>query len=349
MNKKYIKEVLSLHFDKQDGTPYWLDRQKVLGFDVVSEIEGPEDFYRLGEMDVQALRTRPITDFIPRRYHSELSSMLLSETGGTTGDPCRRVYSTDDFDRAFIQPWIKAVELCGFPYRGSWLFVGPGGPHIIDRSARGMARSVGSLEPFSVDCDVRWIKKQQKESFGFTLYLDHVLNQATNIIRCQEIDTLFTTPPLLESMGQRMSEEERLRIRGIHTGGLSLTPENRPALVSLFPNAVILPGYGNSLFGVTFPVDCHELDTFFNGDGQRLLLQLAPLPGQPGEKQDLKGNVEPRERGRVICHCLDSSFLIINMVERDTALSIDLGQGERGLSAIEPLALVVTANQQGIY
>ena len=185
MNDRHIATVLALHFDPDQGSPYWLQRQQQLGFDVRREIRGHADFHRLGPMDVSALRTRPLTDFIPRALHRELATMLLSETGGTTGDPCRRVFSPREFDSAFIAPWLKAVAEHGFPRQGCWLFVGPGGPHIIDRSARFMARSLGSLEPFTVDCDVRWIKRQARGSIGFTLYMEHVIAQAMNIINQQ--------------------------------------------------------------------------------------------------------------------------------------------------------------------
>ncbi|SDP08557.1 hypothetical protein [Desulforhopalus singaporensis] len=348
MNNK-ITDILKLHFDRQDGTPYWLDRQRQLGFDVASEITDTAELYRLGPMDLQALRTRPITDFIPRCFHQSLSSMLLSETGGTTGDPCRRVYSQNEFHDAFVGPWLEAVEKCDFPHRGTWLFVGPGGPHIIDRSARAMARSVGSLEPFFVDCDVRWIKKQKKNSLGFTLYIDHVIHQAENVIGCQNVDTLFTTPPLLLFLGQRMSRQQRLRIKGIHTGGMALTSETRPALTEMFPNAVILPGYGNSLFGVTFPVSCDDPDTFRSGDQNRLMLRVAPFPEGPGEEQDIRNSVESGQRGRIVCNCFDETFLIVNLVERDTAVAVDIGNGCRGISAIETLDSVVAVSQQGVY
>jgi hypothetical protein len=348
MNSNILREIFSIHFDKRHGAAYWLDRQRSLGIDVVKEITFMEELHRLGAMEIKALRSRSLLDFIPRCYHQELSSLLLSETGGTTGDPCRRVFSPAEFDRAFIEPWKKAVTMHGFPERGTWLFVGPGGPHIIDRSARAMARALGSLEPFSVDCDVRWIKKQKKGSLGFSLYLDHVLSQAMNIIGCQTITTLFTTPPLLQALGQRMTDEQRERIKGIHTGGLSLTTDDEPQLRALFPDAVILPGYGNSLFGVTFPLSCKGLDTFQAAYGDRLLLQLAPLPEHSDSEQDLQTHVTTGQRGRVICHCLDKSFLLINLVERDTAVASEIN-GARGLSAIEPLALSVSADQQGVY
>lgn len=350
MKSTHIREILAIHFDPEQGTPYWLERQEFLGFDVAAEIAVRDDFYRLGVMAVSELRRRPLQDFIPRRFHNELSTLLLSETGGTTGEPCRRVFSPAEFDKAFVQPWLTAVEEHGFPRQGTWLFVGPGGPHIIDRSARAMARAVGSLEPFSVDCDVRWIKRQAPGSLGFKLYMDHVLSQAMNVINHQQIDTLFTTPPLLLELARRMDEMQRVRIKGIHTGGMALTAESRPGLQQLFPSAVILPGYGNSLFGVTFPVfgEKGEEDVFVVGD-DNLWLQLAPVPTTSHEAQDLRKVVAPGERGRVILHRLDPTFLIINLPERDTAVAKAMADGEMGLVAIAPLEFATPQNRQGVY
>jgi hypothetical protein len=361
MNPHHIRTVFALHFDPHQGSPYWLERQRQLGFDVRQEIDSREEFHRLGPMDVNALRTRPITDFIPRSLHRDLPTYLLSETGGTTGDPCRRVFSPQEFDNAFIGPWLKAVTEHGFPRHGRWLFVGPGGPHIIDRSARFMARSLESLEPFTVDCDVRWIKRQAKDSMGFRLYMDHVLAQAMNIIGHQQIDTLFTTPPLLVALADLMHREQRQCIRGIHTGGMHLDPLTASKLRDQFPQAVILPGYGNSLFGVTFPVAWdigHEHhapplglakeDVFYVGD-PALWLQLAPIPENEQTPQDLCASVDPGQRGRVIVHRLDPSFLLLNLAERDTAIAVPCPNGSIGLACIEPLAFATPRDRQGVY
>ena len=34
MNDRHIATVLALHFDPDQGSPYWLQRQQQLGFDV---------------------------------------------------------------------------------------------------------------------------------------------------------------------------------------------------------------------------------------------------------------------------------------------------------------------------
>ena len=331
-----IQKVLAIHFDPEHGTPYWLEQQEKLHLDVCRKIRTCDDLHLLGVMDIHQVRTRPITDFIPASLIHRLPEMVLSETGGTTGPPCRRVFTPEEFDQAFVVPWLRAVKLRRFPMRGRWLFVGPGGPHVIAQAARKMARATGSLEPFSVDCDVRWIRRQEKKSMGFTLYLDHVLSQAMNIIACQQINVLFTTPVLLKALARQMNRQQRQRIHGIHTGGMaqdsSLTMELRAA----FPKAVILPGYGNSLFGVTFELEepAADKESVFSVDDPALWLQLTTI--KEDGSVDLDTCLGPDVKGRVILHRFDPSFLLINFVERDCACYV-AGSGGRKLYNVQSL------------
>lgn len=331
-----FKTILDLHFDSDSGTPYWLEVLQKTGL-CRHDFHTISDLPLLGPMDVEALRSRPITDFIPLSLLPRMKDMILAETGGTTGDPCRRVYLPEEFHAAFVAPWLEAVDTFHFPTNQTWLFIGPSGPHIIAQAARAYARGTGSLEPFSIDCDTRWIKQQQPDSMGHMLYMDHLLNQVMNIIDQQEITVLFTTPPLLLALAKRMTKEQRARILGIHTGGMAQTTETSKQLALYFSSAVILPGYGNSLFGVAFEQEqpANKSSVFFVHDSS-LHLQLIPLPENEKETPGLTTTVAEGERGRVMFHRFDKSFLLINMLERDTAIRV-MKDGRQGLTEIRNL------------
>ncbi len=343
-----IRKILKIHFDPDSGTPYWLEQEKKTGINACSQIKTSGDFHLLGPMDIEQLRTRPITDFIPASARHRLPEMILSETGGTTGSPCRRVFAPEEFHQAFIRPWQHAVALRNFPARGRWLFIGPGGPHVIAQAARHMARATGSLEPFSVDCDVRWFRSQDKKSLGFTLYLDHVLTQAMNIIATQDIDVLFTTPVLLSELAKQMKTRQREKIRGIHTGGMAQTSALTARLNQAFPHAVILPGYGNSLFGVTFeqnrPLAGEE--SVFTMDDPALWLQLVPLEEE--NAIDLQTVLPADKKGRIILHRLDPSFLLLNLVERDSACYAR-GSGQKKIYNVRPVTKPVAGQTGAVY
>ncbi len=348
IHKQLIQTILAIHFDPEKGTPYWLEQEQKRSLDARKQIRTCADFHLLGPMRLDQLRSRPITDFIPAALLPELPKMILSETGGTTGTPCRRVFTPKEFNHAFIRPWLYAVAKRNFPVKGRWLFVGPGGPHIIGQAARHMARAVESLEPFSVDCDVRWFRRQHQPSLGFTLYLEHVLDQAMNIIASQNIDVLFTTPILLSALAEQMNSRQRLQIRGIHTGGMVQTKEMTASLHHHFPNAVILPGYGNSLFGVTFEQEepAPDQNSVFTMDDPALWLQLVPTASD--DDIDLQTVQQAGETGRVVLHRLDPSFLLINLMERDCGNYVTAGDF-RTITNVRPLKLPEQNQSSGVY
>lgn len=122
-----------------------------------------------------------------------------------------------------------------------------------------------------------------------------------------------------------MNQEQRMRIRGVHYGGVSILPEQYNNFREhLFPNAVHIAGYGNTLFGL-----CMELEASMNGDleyfppGPRMVVQcISTKDGIRPDKNRLNHIVEYGEKGQIVCHRLDESFFIPNMFERDEAVRI---------------------------
>jgi hypothetical protein len=277
----------------------------------------PRGIRRLADLDVfsgssQAdLLSRPLTDFIPRRFHDRLHEFVIGQTGGTTGPGAWTAYRADEFDMAFVEPFLVAARYVGFPERQPWLYVGPGGPHIIGKAMQRLARGLGSPDPFCVDFDPRWAKKLPPGSFAQERYLRHVIEQAMQVIGCQPVGVLFTTPPVLARLVREMSPEQRRRIRGVHYGGIALSPELLCEFQQRWlPEAVHLSGYGNTLFGCALELNekpGRDIDYFPHGD--RLILEAVDEEGRPVSAG----------RGRVRFTRLDESFLILRMLERDEA------------------------------
>jgi hypothetical protein len=216
--------------------------------------------------------------------------------------------------------------------------VGPSGPHIIGKAVRELARQTGSLDPFSVDFDPRWAKRLADGSLARQRYLDHVTAQALDVLEREEIGVLFTTPPALTALASRMTGQLRDRIRGVHYGGLSLTPERLNEFRAMFPRAVHLAGYGNTLFGVVMEV----------ADTTRRALDYFPLGERVhfsvGTWEDDRTDRAPRwppvpveagGRGRVLFHRLDESCLLVGVVERDEAESVPLSAEARALGGVQ--------------
>jgi hypothetical protein len=165
------------------------------------------------------------------------------------------------------------------------------------------------------------------------------------IIATQRIGVLFSTPKVLLRLAETMDMQQRQAIRGIHFGGMTLERAAFQAIGEAFPGAVMIAGYGNTLFGM-----CPE----FTGDpdlpleyfpvGNRLLMQTVPIGKELTPSEKLFHPCEVGETGQIVCSRLDKSFLIVNLFERDqgqlvepSAACRELGIDGNGLRNPAPL------------
>ncbi len=351
-----LARIIAIHFDPQGGTPYWLERQRALAIDAQHQVRGAADLAVFGPMDQEALARRPVEDFIPRSLLHRRPEFMLGETAGTLGRPKYAVHRRDEFHRAFVEPFLAAAARVGFPRGLNWLFIGPSGPHIIGKAANACANAMAAPDCFTIDLDPRWAKKLPSDSFGLRRYVAHLEEQALTILDSQHIGVIFSTPVVLESLIQHMDEAHRQVIRGIHLGGLSVSAAQHDLFRRAFPNAVILSGYGNTLFGM-MPELAYAADEGFSyyPHGQRLIVRVVPLDGE-NDRDRLHHDVPYGERGQVVISRLDETQLILNMMERDSAVRLPSptaaandGFVSDGVQAPQPIANQSLKPAVGLY
>ncbi len=321
----WVRHIISIHFNPVLGSRYWLQREKMLGINARRDISSLEDLSLLGPMEEEDLRRYPLEYFIPKIYLANKATFILGETAGTTGLPKTTAYLKEEFSFTFVE-WFRYIAgYRGFPQGAQWLWVGPSGPHIIGKAVGPVAQSMGSMDPFSIDMDPRWVKKLTPDSLGYKRYISHILEQALDILKRQHIEVIYSTPPLLLRLAETMPGEQRMQICGIHYGGVALEQEQLKRLRGeLFPHAVHIAGYGNTLFGL-----CMEIEESANGNldyyppGPRMAVQVVSTEdGTHPDRNRLTQIVQYGEKGQVVCHRLDASFFIPNMFERDEAVRI---------------------------
>jgi hypothetical protein len=329
-----LRELLALHFHPEYGSEYWLRRQEALGWDVRDQVRTREDLWLLGPTPLADLRRFPLRSFIPRAWHSQAPRFTLGETAGTSGAPLMTAYRDDEFQAAFIDPFLPVAQATGFPQGEPWLWVGPSGPHIIGKVVRELARQTGSMDPFSVDFDPRWAKKLAEGSLARRRYLEHVTSQALDVLRREEVGVLFITPPALAALTEKLSDRQREAIHGIHYGGMSLTAEMVNDFRAAYPHAVHLAGYGNTLFGVVMELaDTPRQHIDYFPLGERMDFHIVEWSGDEETTSAVwpPRRVEHGQVGRVLFHRLDESCLLIGVVERDEAERIAASAEARAL------------------
>lgn len=183
----------------------------------------------------------------------------------------------------------------------------------MGRAAISLARVSHAPAPFIVDVDARWARKFSEGSFAAGRYLEHIVEQVISVAEIQPIDVIFTTPVILAALADRMDPRQRQRIRGVHYGGTALAPADLARFqAELFPNAVHLSGYGNTLFGCCLELTAapgRRLEYFPHGN--RLVL------GVMDPRQNIPQNDRSIEKGRLVFSRLDDCCLIVNFAERD--------------------------------
>ncbi|MFN3532880.1 MAG: hypothetical protein ACK41Q_10275 [Candidatus Brocadia sp.] len=322
---EWLRRIISIHFDPAMGSPYWLRKEKELGINARRDVSSMDDLHILGPMEEEDLRRYPIEYFIPKIHLKNKEEFILGETAGTTGLPKVTAYLKKEFYVTFVEWFRYIAEYRGFPKGANWLWVGPSGPHIIGKAVGPVAQSMGSMDPFSIDMDPRWVKKLKPDSLGYKRYLNHILEQALDVLKRQRIEVIYSTPPLLFRLAEEMNFAQRMQIRGIHYGGVAIEQEQLKRFRNeFFPYAVHIAGYGNTLFGL-----CMEIEESLNGDldyyppGPRMVLQVVSTKnGIHPDRHRLAHTVDYGEKGQVVCHRLDESFFIPNMFERDEAVRI---------------------------
>ncbi len=352
-----LRRAVARHFDPRSGTPFWLERERALGLDARAEIREAADLARFGPFEREELLRRPLQDFVPRSLWPERAGLVLAESGGTTGRPTRSVFTPSEFEEAFGAPFLAAGVARGFPRGGGWLFIGPSGPHVIGQAARLLARLHGALEPFSVDLDPRWARAQAPGSLGEKLYREHVLAQALDVMERERPQVLFATPPLALALARALPEERRAAVRGIHLGGMAVSGAAYAEIRALFPRALVLPGYGNSMFGLLMEVrepapgehGALHLD-YFPLAGRLLVAVVADGP----DGADLSRPLPAGGAGRVVMSRLDESFFLPNLIERDRATAIAAGpealaRGFAPLGVRDPEPIAAEQAERGLY
>lgn len=298
---------MELHFDPDHGSPYWLDQVKSWSLNPLKDLFLMSDMEHIPFFDSKEMASRPVEDFIPRSLRHQSDKWVMGETGGLTGNPAFTVYRNDEFHDAFIRPFLIAAHMSNFPSKGHWIWIGPSGPHLIGKAARLCAAAQKQPDPFSVDFDPRWARKLPKHSVAFSRYMDHILEQSLRIFHAQKIEIIFTTPVVIRKLSDVLSSSQRSAIKGIHYGGMVSNPEDRQNWKEKFPNAVLLAGYGNTLFGMA-----PELR--FNQSEPTDRLTYYPIGQRLWFEAETPENSEP---ARLTFSRFDETQLILRAQERD--------------------------------
>lgn len=311
----HVREIVRWHFSAETGTPVWLAFAREAGFDPIHDVGGMDDLIAAFPLfDGERLRNDPHELWIPRAFAGR--PFTIFETGGTTGMPKQRI-GWDDYKRDY-ERFSATLPDESYPRNGFWLMVGPTGPRRLRLAIEHLANLRGSSCYF-VDLDPRWVKKliAKGDGAGAKSYMAHVIEQATTLLRHRRIDVVFTTPRLLEALGEELSLADA-GVKGVMCGGTEMSPQTVRFLVEevLEGRVAFRPVYGNTLMGLAA---CDPATLA----GDYSVTYHAPEPfaslrvTHPADARRLVGY---GERGRVELTTLTRELFLPRFLERDEAI-----------------------------
>ena len=341
----HVREIIRWHFSPETGCPFWLDWARQAGWDPAKEVQGVDDLLRFPNFKDEWLRDLPHEVWIPRPYLGRPFNIF--ETGGTTGMPKQRI-GWDDYKIDYSE-FSKTLPDEYFPRNHYWLMVGPTGPRRLRLAIEHLA-NVRGCSCYFVDLDPRWVKRVLAAG-QFEIaraYMDHVVEQAVTLLTHRKISVLFTTPKLLEALGEKINLLQA-GIKGVFCGGTTISPQYARFLIEevLENKIAFVPTYGNTLMGLAAHRPLRPEDNYsitYYAPQPRAVLRVVD-PEHPDKLRDYG------QWGRVELTTMTKEFFMPRFLERDEACRrepCELYPWD-GVGEVRPFGAMQTKIVEGVY
>ena len=340
----HLSEIIDWHFSPETGCPFWLDWARK-NFDPRKEVRSFADMLKFPHFQDEWLRDRQPEVWVPAAFKGRPFNIF--ETGGTTGMPKQRI-GWDDYKTDY-EEFSGKIGDEHFPRGAAWLMVGPTGPRRLRLAIEHLANFRGSSCYF-IDLDPRWVKKvlAAKHFDQARAYMDHVVDQALNILKHRKVAGLFTTPKLLEALAEKIDLHEA-GIRGVFCGGTTMAPQYVRFIVEEVLEGKIgfYPTYGNTLMGLAASLPLRPEDkcsiTYYAPQPRAVLRVVNPLNADE--------TVPYGEWGRVELTTLTKEFFMPRFLERDEAIRRE-PRGPYtwdGVAEVRPFGAMEKQVVEGVY
>ncbi|AXT32329.1 hypothetical protein [Pseudoalteromonas tunicata] len=347
--EEVVEAAMRWHFNEQTGSRYWLNKRFDLAFDPLSDVKRFSDLQLFDDVSSD-WKTLPMEDLIPKAMFDQLNDFHIFESGGTTGNPKRIVeHRSRKHALNFVQ---SCLEMHGYnqSFEGHWLHIGPTGPHIVGRTMKALAQQNQRL-CFQVDFDPRWVKKLilNKQIEQVEQYKAHLLEQAFDLIKTQNISVMFVTPPILESICKDpvLHDAFKKKIKFIIWAGTSISPETYRLITELyFPDCIFMGLYGNTMMGIApqRPAEPEDEDLY-------VYQTYSPYCHVQFFNEHGVVDVPYGEYGQIAVSLLTPEMLIPFTLERDYAKRVKPAGKfkEHGITNVGPMPNTQLTITEGVY
>jgi hypothetical protein len=178
--------------------------------------------------------------------------------------------------------------------------------------------------------------------------MDHVVDQAVILLKHRKISALFTTPKLLEAMGEKLDLYEA-GIRGVFCGGTTMAPQYVRFIIEevLEGRIGFYPTYGNTLMGLAASAPLRREDKYsvtYYAPQPRAVLRVV----NPGRTEQV---VDYDTWGRVELTTLTTELFLPRFLERDEAIRRQPREPYPwdGVGEVRPFGAMEKTIVEGVY
>ena len=341
----HVRDIVQWHFSPETGSPFWLDWAKKAGWNPAADVKDFAGLQKFPHFQDEWLRDLQPEVWVPNKFKGRPFNIF--ETGGTTGMPKQRI-GWDDYKTDY-EEFSGKISDAHFPRGGAWLMMGPTGPRRLRLAIEHLANFRGSSCYF-IDLDPRFVKRvlAAKQFEVARDYMDHVVHQAATILKNRKVSGLFTTPKLLEALGEKIDLWEA-GIRGVFCGGTTMAPQYVRYIVEevLEGRIGFYPTYGNTLMGLAASVPLQAEDNFsitYYAPQPRAVLRVV----DPNNTTQL---VAHGQWGRVELTTLTREFFMPRFLERDEAIRREpcAPYAWDGVAEVRPFGAMEKSIVEGVY
>ena len=178
--------------------------------------------------------------------------------------------------------------------------------------------------------------------------MDHVVDQAVTILKHRKISALFTTPKLLEALGEKLNLFDA-GIRGVFCGGTTMAPQYVRFICEevLEGRIGFYPTYGNTLMGLAVSAPLRPEDNYsitYYAPQPRAVLRVVN-PGRTDQTVDYDA------WGRVELTTLTKELFLPRFLERDEAIRRKpwAAYAWDGVAEVRPFGAMEKNIVEGVY
>src|SRR5438046_5820380 len=178
--------------------------------------------------------------------------------------------------------------------------------------------------------------------------MEHGVEQSVTILKNRKVSGLFTTPKLLEALGEKIDLWEA-GIRGVFCGGTTMAPQYvRYIIEEVLENRIgFYPTSGNTLMGLAASVPLRPEDNYpitYSSPQPRAVIRIV----DPQKTEQVKNY---GEWGRVELTTLTKEFFMPRFLERDEAVRREprAPYAWDGVAEVRPFGAMEKQIVEGVY